>query len=80
MACSAVLQAGRVPANASQLSHQLMQMGIGGPPGGGYGGRMGGLGGDIAARPWGQKISSHDKMNEWKLFVGQVPLEVSDSG
>ena len=29
-----------------------------------------------AARPWGQKISGNDKFNEWKLFVGQVPLEV----
>jgi RNA recognition motif-containing protein len=28
------------------------------------------------ARPWGQKIGSNDKHNEWKLFIGQVPLEV----
>lgn len=28
-------------------------------------------------RLWGQKIGSNDKFNEWKLFVGQVPLEVS---
>lgn len=56
-------------------------MGMGGP---GYstagplgGGRLMNLGaGDMGARPWGQKISSHDKLNEWKLFVGQVPLEV----
>lgn len=26
---------------------------------------------------FGQRISSHDRHNEWKLFVGQVPLEVS---
>ena len=27
-------------------------------------------------RAFGQRISSHDRHNEWKLFVGQVPLEV----
>ena len=32
--------------------------------------------GDEAGRPWGQKIGSNDKYNEWKLFIGQVPLEV----
>lgn len=26
---------------------------------------------------WGQKIGSADKYSEWKLFIGQVPLEVS---
>ena len=31
---------------------------------------------DQTGRPWGQKIGSNDKYNEWKLFVGQVPLEV----
>ena len=28
-------------------------------------------------RAFGQRISSHDRHNEWKLFVGQVPLEVN---
>ena len=81
------LQAARAgpPANANSLTHQLMGMNMGGgPPGYGVGAplggpRLGGLGGDMAGRPWGQKISSHDKMNEWKLFVGQVPLEVRAS-
>ena len=31
----------------------------------------------MPARPWGQRIGSNDKHNEWKLFIGQVPLEVS---
>ena len=35
------------------------------------------LGLQAMGRPWGQKIGSNDKYNEWKLFVGQVPLEVS---
>ena len=30
----------------------------------------------MPARPWGQRIGSNDKHNEWKLFIGQVPLEV----
>lgn len=34
-------------------------------------------GGSALTRPWGQKIGSNDKYNEWKLFVGQVPLEAS---
>lgn len=34
------------------------------------------LGLQAMGRPWGQKIGSNDKYNEWKLFVGQVPLEV----
>ena len=29
-----------------------------------------------SGRVFGQRISSHDRHNEWKLFVGQVPLEV----
>ena len=33
--------------------------------------------GGLPARPWGQRIGSNDKHNEWKLFIGQVPLEVS---
>ena len=44
-----------------------------------YGGLLPGLGmhsGEHASRPWGQKINSNDKLNEWKLFIGQVPLEV----
>ena len=40
----------------------------GGGPGGGYS--------PTGARLWGQKIGSNDKFNEWKLFIGQVPLEV----
>ena len=45
--------------------------------GGGAGPRaLGDLGGDLSGHSWGQKISSHNKLNEWKLFVGQVPLEV----
>ena len=35
--------------------------------------------GGLPARPWGQRIGSNDKHNEWKLFIGQVPLEVSPS-
>ena len=35
-----------------------------------------GLRGAGMTRPWGQKIGSNDKHNEWKLFIGQVPLEV----
>ena len=31
---------------------------------------------DHVSRPWGQRINSNDKLNEWKLFIGQVPLEV----
>ena len=52
-----------------------------GPSGGlPYGGLLPGLGmhsSDQGARPWGQKINSNDKLNEWKLFIGQVPLEAS---
>lgn len=33
--------------------------------------------GGLPSRPWGQRIGSNDKHNEWKLFIGQVPLEVS---
>jgi len=41
-------------------------------------GKMGlGPRGGMPARPWGQRIGSNDKHNEWKLFIGQVPLEVS---
>ena len=43
----------------------------GGGPGGGYS--------PTGARLWGQKIGSNDKFNEWKLFIGQVPLEVRGS-
>ncbi|CAK0784107.1 hypothetical protein CVIRNUC_007310 [Coccomyxa viridis] len=32
----------------------------------------------MPARPWGQRIGSNDKHNEWKLFIGQVPLEASE--
>ena len=40
-------------------------------------GKMGlGPRGGVPARPWGQRIGSNDKHNEWKLFIGQVPLEV----
>ena len=40
-------------------------------------GKMGlGPRGGMPARPWGQRIGSNDKHNEWKLFIGQVPLEV----
>ncbi len=36
-----------------------------------------GLGGRNGSnRVFGQKIGSNDKHNEWKLFIGQVPLEV----
>lgn len=36
-----------------------------------------GLGGrNSSNRVFGQKIGSNDKHNEWKLFIGQVPLEV----
>lgn len=38
-----------------------------------------GAAGEHAGRPWGQKIGGNDKYNEWKLFVGQVPLEVHRS-
>ena len=44
----------------------------GGGPGGGYS--------PTGARLWGQKIGSNDKFNEWKLFIGQVPLEVRGLG
>ncbi len=41
-------------------------------------GKMGlGPRGGMPARPWGQRIGSNDKHNEWKLFIGQVPLEVT---
>ena len=45
-----------------------------------YGGLLPGLGmhgSELASRPWGQTINSNDKLNEWKLFIGQVPLEAS---
>jgi hypothetical protein len=39
-----------------------------------------GLGGRNGSnRVFGQKIGSNDKHNEWKLFIGQVPLEVGPS-
>ncbi len=39
-----------------------------------------GLGGRTGSnRVFGQKIGSNDKHNEWKLFIGQVPLEVCSS-
>lgn len=44
-------------------------------------GKMGlGPRGGMPARPWGQRIGSNDKHNEWKLFIGQVPLEVGFIG
>ncbi len=48
--------------------------GPGGP--GGAGPPGGGAFAPAGARLWGQKIGSNDKFNEWKLFIGQVPLEV----
>ncbi|BDA45123.1 probable CUGBP Elav-like family member 2 [Coccomyxa sp. Obi] len=38
-----------------------------------------GLGGrNSSNRVFGQKIGSNDKHNEWKLFIGQVPLEATE--
>jgi hypothetical protein len=65
-----------------QVGPQLQRMGLPpGPPAYGHGHpHLGmqpqGAGNEHAGRPWGQKISGNDKYNEWKLFVGQVPLEV----
>ena len=64
---------------ADMSNMYLAGLGRGMIPGGlGYGNPMGGLGRglDHSGRPWGQKIGSTDKYNEWKLFIGQVPLEV----
>ncbi len=68
---------------AAQQNSQLQRMGLAsGGPAYGQGHPLLGMqppqgpGGEHGGRPWGQKISGNDKYNEWKLFVGQVPLEV----
>ena len=63
----------------SDMPTAYLQSMAGGGGGLQYGGPLPGLGmhaGESTSRPWGQKINSNDKLNEWKLFIGQVPLEV----
>ena len=70
----------------SQLIHMLVQSPVEGYAGQSFDridcavqsfGKMGlGPRSAMPARPWGQRIGSNDKHNEWKLFIGQVPLEV----
>jgi len=73
---------GRGPADAlaAQNLSKLSAAGRAGGPGGGGGPGAGppgaGAFAPAGARLWGQKIGSNDKFNEWKLFIGQVPLEV----
>ncbi|KAK9821938.1 hypothetical protein WJX81_005523 [Elliptochloris bilobata] len=57
--------------NLSKLSAAGRAAGAPGP--GGAGGYL-----PTGARLWGQKIGSNDKFNEWKLFIGQVPLEATE--
>lgn len=61
----------------------MMQMGGGGMGGGGMGGNVGGAmgmnmvaGGGNAGR---NLIPANDASKEWKLFVGQVPFEATES-
>ena len=60
----------------------LSKLSAAGRAGGGNGtvGAGGGGFSPTGARLWGQKIGSNDKFNEWKLFIGQVPLEVRKPG
>lgn len=65
--------------HSAYLQGVQRSMGVGTGAGLHYIGLLPGLGtsgSEQPAKPWGQKISSNDKFNKWKLFIGQVPLEV----